>query len=152
MTITYISPAWATAVPYVVIFVVLLVRPQGLLGARLREDVARRMSRGCRRRRRAVRCVAALAAVVAAAVYPIVSDDLYYQNMIILSLVFAIGAVGLNVITGYGGYVSLGQGAFIGIGAYTVGILRRPRVDVSPLLWVPVAGVVGGGVRRAARA
>ena len=32
--------AWATAVPYVVIFVVLLVRPQGLLGARLREDVA----------------------------------------------------------------------------------------------------------------
>jgi branched-chain amino acid transport system permease protein len=40
MTVTYISPSWATAVPYVVIFVVLLVRPQGLLGARLREDVA----------------------------------------------------------------------------------------------------------------
>jgi branched-chain amino acid transport system permease protein len=39
-TVTYISPAWATAVPYVVIFVVLLVRPQGLFGARLREDVA----------------------------------------------------------------------------------------------------------------
>jgi branched-chain amino acid transport system permease protein len=39
-TVTYISPAWATAVPYVVIFVVLLVRPQGLMGARLREDVA----------------------------------------------------------------------------------------------------------------
>ena len=40
MTQTYISPAWAGAVPYVVIFVVLLVRPRGLLGARLREDVA----------------------------------------------------------------------------------------------------------------
>jgi len=40
MTSTYISPAWATAVPYVVIFVVLLLRPQGLMGARLREDVA----------------------------------------------------------------------------------------------------------------
>jgi branched-chain amino acid transport system permease protein len=40
LTVTYISPAWATAVPYAVIFVVLLVRPQGLLGARLREDVA----------------------------------------------------------------------------------------------------------------
>ncbi|HEX5617166.1 MAG TPA: branched-chain amino acid ABC transporter permease [Solirubrobacteraceae bacterium] len=39
-TVTYISPAWATAVPYVVIFVVLLVRPQGLMGTRLREDVA----------------------------------------------------------------------------------------------------------------
>ena len=32
MTVTYISPAWATAVPYVFIFVVLLVRPQGLMG------------------------------------------------------------------------------------------------------------------------
>jgi branched-chain amino acid transport system permease protein len=39
-TVTYIGPSWSTAVPYVVIFVVLLVRPQGLLGARLREDVA----------------------------------------------------------------------------------------------------------------
>jgi branched-chain amino acid transport system permease protein len=39
-TVTYISPSWATAVPYVVIFVVLLVRPQGLMGSRLREDVA----------------------------------------------------------------------------------------------------------------
>jgi branched-chain amino acid transport system permease protein len=40
LTVTYISPAWATAVPYAVIFVVLLARPQGLLGAKLREDVA----------------------------------------------------------------------------------------------------------------
>ena len=40
MTTTYIGPEWATAVPYVVIFIVLLLRPQGLLGARLREDVA----------------------------------------------------------------------------------------------------------------
>jgi branched-chain amino acid transport system permease protein len=40
LTTTYVGPEWATAVPYAVIFVVLLVRPQGLLGARLREDVA----------------------------------------------------------------------------------------------------------------
>lgn len=40
MTVSYVSPAWATAVPYTLIFVVLLVRPQGLLGVRLREDVA----------------------------------------------------------------------------------------------------------------
>ena len=59
--------------------------------------------------------------------YPVVSDNLYYQNMIILSLVFAIGAVGLNVISGYGGYVSLGQGAFLGLGAYTLAILSTAR-------------------------
>jgi branched-chain amino acid transport system permease protein len=40
MTASYISPAWATGVPYVFVFVVLLLRPQGLLGLRLREDVA----------------------------------------------------------------------------------------------------------------
>jgi branched-chain amino acid transport system permease protein len=40
LTTTYIGPEWATTVPYVVIFVVLLARPQGLLGAKLREDVA----------------------------------------------------------------------------------------------------------------
>lgn len=38
MTAAYVSPAWATAVPYAIVFAVLLVRPQGLLGTRLRED------------------------------------------------------------------------------------------------------------------
>jgi branched-chain amino acid transport system permease protein len=40
LTVAYISPAWATAVPYLFIFVILLARPQGLMGSRLREDVA----------------------------------------------------------------------------------------------------------------
>ena len=134
MTQTYISPSWAGAVPYVVIFVVLLVRPQGLMGVRLREDVARHEAVA---RSWSVLCAAALL------LYPVVSDNLYYQNMIILSLVFAIGAVGLNVISGYGGYISLGQGAFLGIGAYTLGILS-PKFDISIWVWVPVAGVVAG--------
>jgi branched-chain amino acid transport system permease protein len=74
--------------------------------------------------------------------FPLVSDDGYYQNMIILSLVFAIGASGLNIITGFAGYVSLGQGAFVGLGGYTVGVLAFRFPDSSPWLWVPVAGVV----------
>jgi ABC-type branched-subunit amino acid transport system ATPase component/ABC-type branched-subunit amino acid transport system permease subunit len=74
--------------------------------------------------------------------YPVASDDLFFQNMIILSLVFAIGASGLNIVSGYGGYVSLGQSTFLGIGAYTVGLLAV-RVDTSPFVWVPLAGVVG---------
>jgi branched-chain amino acid transport system permease protein len=40
MTQTYISPQWATMVPWVVIMVVLLLRPQGLMGQKLREDIA----------------------------------------------------------------------------------------------------------------
>jgi branched-chain amino acid transport system permease protein len=39
LTTAYISPQWQTAVAYVVIFVVLLVRPSGILGQRTREDV-----------------------------------------------------------------------------------------------------------------
>lgn len=38
MVSAYWSPAWATAAPYAIVFAVLLIRPQGLLGARLRED------------------------------------------------------------------------------------------------------------------
>jgi branched-chain amino acid transport system permease protein len=40
LTTAYISPQWQTGVAYVVIFAVLLLRPQGLLGSRTREDVA----------------------------------------------------------------------------------------------------------------
>jgi ABC-type branched-subunit amino acid transport system ATPase component/ABC-type branched-subunit amino acid transport system permease subunit len=73
--------------------------------------------------------------------YPLISNDLFYQNLIILSLLFAIGAVGLNVIMGWGGYISLGQSSFIGLGAYTVGILTM-KVGGSPWVWLPAAGLV----------
>lgn len=38
LTAAYWSPSWATAVPYAIVFAVLLIRPQGLLGTRIRED------------------------------------------------------------------------------------------------------------------
>jgi ABC-type branched-subunit amino acid transport system ATPase component/ABC-type branched-subunit amino acid transport system permease subunit len=88
--------------------------------------------------------IVVLVAAIALLLYPVVSDNLYYQNMIILSLVFAIGAVGLNVISGYGGYVSLGQGAFLALGAYTLAILSTRVENVSVWIWVPLAGVVAG--------
>lgn len=65
-------------------------------------------------------------------VYPLISDDRYYQNMIIISLVFAIGASGLNIMTGFAGYVSLGQSAFIGLGGYTIGVLATRFDSLSP--------------------
>ncbi len=84
-------------------------------------------------------------AVLFIAAFPVLSDDLYYQNMFILSMVFAIGAVGLNIITGYAGYVSLGQGAFVGLGAYVVGICVND-IGGSPWVWIPVAGVLSSAV------
>ena len=91
------------------------------------------------------RIIAALATAAVLA-YPLVSDDTYYQNMIIISLVFAIGASGLNIITGFTGYVSLGQSAFVGLGGYTIGVLATKFDTVSPWLWVPVAGLVAAAV------
>src|SRR3954465_712242 len=84
----------------------------------------------------------ALVAGVLLVLYPIISDDIYYQNMIIFSLVFAIAASGLSIITGLAGYVSLGQGAFIGLGGYTVGVLATKHPDTNVWLWMPLAGVV----------
>ena len=75
-----------------------------------------------------------------------VSDDLFYQNMIILSLVFAVGASGLNIISGFAGYISLGQGAFIGLGGYTIGVCASKFESVNPWWWVPVAGLVAAAV------
>jgi ABC-type branched-subunit amino acid transport system ATPase component/ABC-type branched-subunit amino acid transport system permease subunit len=85
--------------------------------------------------------VVPLAGAIFLIAFPFASDDLFWQNMIILSMLFAIGAVGLNVISGYGGYISLGQSAFIGVGAYTVG-LGALKVGGDPFVWVPVAGLV----------
>ncbi len=84
----------------------------------------------------------ALLGAVLLVLFPLLNDDAYYQNMVILSLVFAVGASGLNVITGFAGYVSLGQGAFVGIGGYTVGVLAARMPDVTAWVWVPVAGLV----------
>jgi ABC-type branched-subunit amino acid transport system ATPase component/ABC-type branched-subunit amino acid transport system permease subunit len=88
--------------------------------------------------------VALCAALILA--FPMLTDSAYYQNMVILSLVFAVGASGLNLITGLAGYVSLGQGAFVGLGGYTVGVLAVHVDTVSPWVWIPVAGLVAAFV------
>lgn len=90
---------------------------------------------------RAVLTAAALVIVL----FPL-SPSMSAQNIVILSLVLAIGASGLNIITGFTGYLSLSQGAFIGIGAYVGAILSTRFPDVEPLLWAPIAGVVAAAV------
>ena len=54
------------------------------------------------------------------------------------AIIIAIAAVGLNLLTGYGGQISLGHAAFFGLGAYTTGILVT-RYDTP----VPVAFLAG---------
>lgn len=55
--------------------------------------------------------------------------------------IYAIALLGLNMLTGYNGQISLGHGAFYAIGAYTTAIMID-RWSVSSGLTIPVAGVV----------
>jgi branched-chain amino acid transport system permease protein len=56
-------------------------------------------------------------------------------------LIYAIALLGLNMLTGFNGQISLGHGAFYGIGAYTAAIMMD-RWDISYLWTIPTAGLV----------
>ena len=78
---------------------------------------------------------------MALAVFPLVSNDLYYQVMLILTFLLAIGATGWNIMGGYAGYISLGNSLFVGLGAYTTGILAAKQ-NVPPFLGCLAGGLV----------
>jgi branched-chain amino acid transport system permease protein len=59
--------------------------------------------------------------------------------------IYFIAIVGLNVVTGYSGQISLAQGAFMAIGAYTAAILSV-NYGVGEYWTIPVAGVISGAI------
>ena len=65
----------------------------------------------------------------------------YHTFQLTLVLVYAIALLGLNILTGYNGQISLGHGAFYAVGAYVAAILMD-KFGVPYWLTVPVAGVV----------
>jgi branched-chain amino acid transport system permease protein len=56
---------------------------------------------------------------------------------------YAIALVGLNILTGYTGQISLGHGAFMALGAYTTAILWMDH-GLDPLLTIPLGGLLAG--------
>lgn len=64
-----------------------------------------------------------LVVLIIALVLPLVITNRYYAQVITMSLLFAIGALSLNLIMGYTGQASLAHGGFFAIGAYGVAIL-----------------------------
>ncbi len=65
-------------------------------------------------------------------------------NLFNIIFIYIVGAHGLNLLTGYTGQISLGHGAFMGVGAYTAGILA----NMGWPLWatLPAAGCVTAAV------
>ena len=58
-------------------------------------------------------------------------------------MIFAVVIMGLNILVGYSGQISLGHGAFMAIGAYTTAILVH-RYHVEYLATIPIAGLLTG--------
>ena len=69
------------------------------------------------------RSLAALIAVVALAALPYAIKEVYYVNIASQILLYAIFALGLNILVGYAGLVSLGHAGLFGIAAYVVAYL-----------------------------
>lgn len=54
--------------------------------------------------------------------YTVLADEPFFLDLVMRTVILAIAAVSLNLILGYGGMISFGHAAYIGIGAYCVGI------------------------------
>jgi branched-chain amino acid transport system permease protein len=79
--------------------------------------------------------------LLVAIVVPFFVPNRYFFQIIIMSCLFAIGALSLNLILGYTGQASLAHGAFFGIGAYGVAILTH-TLGWSFWIALPLASVL----------
>ena len=103
------------------------------------------------RTQRIIGFVAFAAFVVAVAVLPSFISDFKAREWADVGI-FLVALLGLNILTGYTGQISLGHGAFMAIGGYTTAILMAGNEDFGgPVpggmkdLWtIPVAGLVAG--------
>lgn len=123
MATAYVSSLFSSALALGLLLAVLVVRPGGLLGAGAarREDVrteARITSHAARLPPRAAMAGGALLLAVGLAV-PVVVPDGEVLAALVIALILFVALIGLDVLMGYAGQVSLGQGGFMAIGGYT---------------------------------
>lgn len=89
-----------------------------------------------------------LTLIIAFCVVPFLVND-YWLNAIMLPfLIYSIAAIGLNILTGYCGQVSLGSGGFMAVGAYASYKLMTTFPDLNMIIVVLLSGgvtaLVGG--------
>jgi len=85
--------------------------------------------------------------VIAFLIVPFVSSDFVLNSMLIPILIFSLAAIGLNLLTGYAGQLSLGTGGFMAVGAYAAFKLTMafPQLDIIVVFLLAglIAAVVG---------
>lgn len=77
-------------------------------------------------------------------VFPFLTNE-YVIGLATLCAIASIGAIGLNILTGYTGQISIGVGAFLGVGGYTSAILTS-TLGLSFWISIPLAGIVTAAV------
>jgi branched-chain amino acid transport system permease protein len=97
-----------------------------------------------RRAVRVVELVALAVAVVVIVILPRFISDYHALEVGKVGLYF-VAILGLSVLTGYSGQISLGHGAFMAIGAYTTAILSGHH-HWGEIATIPLAGLVAGAV------
>ena len=101
------------------------------------------MSAALRGRLAGVRVSTVVATVIAVVIVigiPLTTDTFQTFQFAQVGLFF-IAVMGLNLLTGYSGQISLGNGAFMAIGGYTTALLVR-RLDVPYLVTIPLGGLL----------
>jgi branched-chain amino acid transport system permease protein len=91
----------------------------------------------------ALAAVACLAFAAVLAFMPRFVSDFRTRELAIAGMYF-IALLGLGILTGYSGQISLGHGAFMAIGGYTTAILSVDH-GLRPVWTIPLAGLVAGG-------
>lgn len=92
---------------------------------------------------RAPRMLRWVIGVVIALVLPVVNPSPYLLDVLTTSLLYALLALGLNVIVGLTGLLHLGYAAFFAIGAYTYGLLSVHWGIPFWVGWIPAAAIAG---------
>ncbi len=90
------------------------------------------------------RWTVAAIAVVMFAVLPWSVHE-YYLSLVNLAAIAVVGALGLNLLVGYTGQISIGHGAFMSVGAYTAANLAV-RLGLPFWLCLPLGGLAAAGV------
>ena len=88
----------------------------------------------------------ALILIVAALPIPLLGSDFLLTTIMIPFLVFSIAAIGLNLLTGYAGQISLGTGGFMGVGAYACYKLTTLLPEANILVLVLASGLFSAAI------
>jgi branched-chain amino acid transport system permease protein len=83
---------------------------------------------------------------IAFIVIPLTGNDFVINAVMIPFLIFSLAAIGLNLLTGYTGQLSLGTGAFMGVGAYACYKLTTIFPGVNIIAWVICSGFFAAAV------